>query len=274
MPSQFARRDPLVRVDEQRRIMGLLVSGLLLAGLLLYWVAVWNDWLPWLRGWGNYPQGWTWRTFPVPPLERFLPLVGVIAAIWATIIFAELSYGAPWLANRPAGNRTVVAVYLVLMVLLGWGLQLGLLGLKAGNPNQLLVERVTNRTFGGYFNHAASASTIDAFFSGYPDVFNTKICPHCHDHPPGPSLYYWLNIQAASSLPRDWQHNLANATWNLLGNDETTYFGGSLPLPVMRNTLTNAQILGAFTGGTFVLVLASMVVLPLFGLARLLKPVP
>src|SRR5436190_5598055 len=143
-PSLLARGDPAIRVDAQRRALGLLVPGVLLVGVVIYGLVVWNDWLPWLRGWGDYPQGWTWRMFPVPPLERFLPVIGAIAAIWGTIILAERSYRALWTASRPVGKRTVVAGFLLLMVLLGSVFQLSLLGPKIDNLNQLLVERVTH----------------------------------------------------------------------------------------------------------------------------------
>ena len=156
------------------------------------------------------------------------------------------------------------AAFLVVLVLLGYGLELGLLGLKAENPNQLLVDRVTNRVFTGYFNLAASATSADAFFSHYPDVFSTKICPHCHDHPPGPALFYWGSIKAAEALPAGAQRRIATAIWKLLGDSPT--------MAALRTTVTDGQAIGAFLGGSLVLLLASMLVLPLFGLARLVGP--
>jgi hypothetical protein len=264
LPVPSARRDPLAEDDAQGVALRALVLGMLVVGLVLYCLAVWFDWLPWLRGWGNYPQGWTWALYPQPPLVSFAPVVAAIAAIWAGITLAEFSYRAPWMTRNPADTRAVQFLFLVLMVFLGYALQLGLLGLKSDNPNRLLVERVTNRVFTGYFNLAASARSADALLSGYPNVFATRVCPHCHDHPPGPALYYWLNIQAAESLPADTRRNLAATTWRLLGESPGT--------TRMQQVGTDAQILGAFWGGSLILVLASLIVVPLFGLARILGP--
>jgi hypothetical protein len=136
--------------------------------------------------------------------------------------------------------------------------------LKSDNANRLLVERVTNRVFTGYFTHATTAPNLESLLSGYPQVFETTVCPHCHDHPPGPSLYYWLNIQAVATLPDDWERTLANRTWQLMGE--------SPQLSPLRNTLSHSQILSAFLGGTLILVLSAMVVLPAYGLARRLGP--
>src|SRR5919201_1608585 len=154
-PGANTRRDLVPRRDYEQATLGAMLAALLLVGLAAYALAVWFDWLPWLRGWGNYPQGWTWRTYPEPPLERFVPVALAIAGIWAVVVLAELGYGAPWLPYARVGNRTVKAFYLVVIVLLGYALQIGLLGLKGDNPQRLLVERETNRVFAGYFNLAA-----------------------------------------------------------------------------------------------------------------------
>ncbi|MFL5731660.1 MAG: hypothetical protein ACJ78Q_00550 [Chloroflexia bacterium] len=264
LPGNSATRPEAGRDGVEQAVLGTMLVGILLFGLGLYALAVWFDWLPWLRGWRQYPEGWTWRTYPVPPMERFEPVVLAVIGIWSAVLLAELGHSAPWQHNRSTGNGVVVALYLVVMIVLGYALQMGLLGLKAANAQQLLVERETNRVFSGYFNLAASTNDASTFFSRYPAVFDTKICPHCHDHPPGPGLYYWLNIRAAELLPADWRNTAANWTWDLLGTETS--------MAQLRPSLTDAQILGALSGGTLLLLLSAAVVVPLFGLARLLGP--
>ena len=240
------------------------VLGLLLGLLFLFYLAaIWFDWWPGLRGWGNYPQGWTWPTYPLPPWERFVPVIIIIAAIWSVISLTEISQRT-LLPMGSQGNRTIKATFLVGMIALGFAFQMSLLGLKAENPSALLFQRVTNRVFTGYFTLAASAPGIDTFFSKYPDVFETKTCPHCSSHPPGPALFYWLNIRAAQALPTDWQANIAYRTRQILGTDSQTQQALA--------PLSDAQIIGAMTGGTLVLLLAALIVLPLYGLARILGP--
>jgi hypothetical protein len=264
LPGEGVIPEQLPRRDYQDAAMRALPMVLSWVGLAVYALAVWFDWLPWLRGWHNYPEGWTWRIFPTPPLESFVPVILAVAGIWATALLAERVYHAPRRTHSRPGRATICALYSLLLIVLGYALQLGLLGLKAASPNQLLVERETNRVFSGYFNLAASAPSIDTVLSGYPAVFATKICPHCHDHPPGPALYYWLNIHAADLLPADLRHDLAAATRDLLGVAPS--------MAQLNSALTDAQILGAFAGGTLLLLLSAAVVIPLFGLARRVGP--
>jgi hypothetical protein len=236
---------------------------LLVGGLLLYCTAVWFDFLPWLRGWRDYPQGWTWKTYPAPPAERFIPALLTIAALWALVLTTEHVASSAWAKGRRR-RGVVVLSYLVILVALGYSLQMSLLGLKSDNPDRLLVERVTDRLFSGFFSLAASANSPDAFFSRYPQAINGRVCHHCQTHPPGPALYYWLNIQAVSVLPPQWQADLASDTWARLGD--------SRKIRQARNSLSNPETVAALWGGRLLLLFASAVVVPLFGLARLLGP--
>src|SRR3954451_12028824 len=130
LPGNSATRPEAGRDGVEQAVLGTMLVGILLFGLGLYALAVWFDWLPWLRGWRQYPEGWTWRTYPVPPMERFEPVVLAVIGIWSAVLLAELGHSAPWQHNRSTGNGVVVALYLVVMIVLGYALQMGLLGLK------------------------------------------------------------------------------------------------------------------------------------------------
>ena len=132
-------------------------------GLALYLLAVWFDWLPWLRGWRTYPEGWSWGTYPLPPLARFLPVPA-----WMTVLGGAVLLGTRLLPVAARGVRARVGrdLVLVLLVLSSYGLQIALLGLKDANAQRLLVERVTNRVFTSYFTLAAAPTThLSTFFA-------------------------------------------------------------------------------------------------------------
>jgi hypothetical protein len=231
-------------------------------GLALYLPAVWFDWLPWLRGWRTYPEGWNWGTYPIPPLARFLPVLA-----WMAVLCGAVLLGTRLLPVAARGVRARVgrALVLALLVLSSYGLQIALLGLKDAKPQRHLVVRVTKRVFTSYFTLAAAPTThLSTFFRDYPAVFNTKLCPHCHEHPPGPALFYWLVLRGSASLPAPLQHDLGAATRRLVGD--------SPALAALQPPLTDAQFVGAVAGGNLVLLLAATLVLPLYGLARLLAP--
>src|SRR4051794_27397319 len=102
-----------------------LAAGLLTVPLLLYCLAVLNDWLPDLRGWHNYPDGWTWPTYPFPPLQRFILPLGSIVGIWLAVVVAE------FLQGKALARRVLTPLFILALVIFGYALQIGLLGLKA-----------------------------------------------------------------------------------------------------------------------------------------------
>src|SRR5262249_41644334 len=157
-------------------------------------------------------------------------------------------------------RRIVTGLFLGLMVLLGYALQLGLLGLKADSAYGLLVRRVTSWHFTSYFSFAAGIPDLRTLFSGY--LSNIGTCLHCQVHPPGVTFFYWLVLRAVSIVPVEWQHGLAVSIWANLGSNPATQS--------LKYSLTDTQTLGAVAGGTLVLFLAAAIVVPLFGLASLL----
>ena len=245
-----------------RIALRLLVLAALGAALALYCLAVWHDWLPWLRGWHEYPEGWTWPTFDIPPQERFTSILVTIGAIWATILAAERISRVKWVAKRPGAVYAVIGAFFALMIVLGVTLQMGLLGLKANNANALLFQRITSRHFTSYFSFGADTPSLQPLFSGY--LHSITNCLHCQGHPPGPSFFYWVDAQVVSLLPEDWRHNLAASVWSSLGDDPRVI---SLKLS-LNDTLT----VSAYAGGLAMLLAASAIVVPLFGLARRLGP--
>src|SRR3954451_14308606 len=108
LPGNSATRPEAGRGGVEQAVLGTMLVGILLFGLGLYALAVWFDWLPWLRGWRNYPEGWTWRTFPAPPLDSFVPVLVAIAGIWAAVLLAERAYHAPRVIRARAGKLSIV----------------------------------------------------------------------------------------------------------------------------------------------------------------------
>lgn len=212
--------------------------------------AHWWDEVQGLRGWAVHPRGWSWALIDPAPLWRWLPLLGLGLA-GALLIYASVHY------------RISPRYSLLALVILGYPGQLSALWLKDPNPNQLLFERVLNRSFTGYFTSATRASAVYTFFGGYADAFAnddpaTRLCGHCRTHPPGPILFYWLPIQAVQSLPSDAQRGL----WNSLAG------GLQISVPAPLSPMPPAQAIAGALGSHLVLLGAALIVIPLYGLAR------
>jgi hypothetical protein len=251
-PAEAAYTTGVLRTRRSSLARNTALLGAGLFALVGYCLALWFDWLPDLRGWHNYPEGWTWPTYPLPPLERFVPVLCFAAAIWCAVRLAE----------RLAGRARVKALFLALLVLLGFGFQLSLMGFKSANPVGLLVERVAHRHVTSYFAFASRVTNPDFLFRNY--LAASRTCLHCQGHPPGPSVFYWLDLRLVSMLPERWQHNLATFTWQMAGT--------STRIASVRTGLNDSQTTAAILGGCLMLILASAVVVPLFGIARLLGP--
>src|SRR3954453_5143976 len=193
-----------------RRALSLLVAWSL---LLLYCAAIVFDWWPWLRGWSAPPAGWSWPLY-APPIVRLFPVAALMAAIWAVVTVADFSYlTRQWHTERRVRNATVIVVYLLAMIILGYGLQLSIIGLRGVNASLLMIERLTSATPEGFFTFAARATSLQTFFHNYPNFITEQICPGCATHPPGMALFYWFGIQTATGLPIQLRHDLANTLW-------------------------------------------------------------
>ncbi|HUS16093.1 MAG TPA: hypothetical protein VM536_13930 [Chloroflexia bacterium] len=212
----------------------------------------WWDRVQALRGWSVYPQGWAWPLIPPAPPERWLVLLAA-GLLGAAVL---------WWARDP-GHRTLLA--LAALVVLGYAGQLGALWLKHPNANQLLYDRITNRSFTGYFTTAIQTTDPARFFVGYADALAvkdpaTRLCGHCRTHPPGPILFYWLPLQAALALSPAVQTDLRQSLVLLTGITPGDY---TPPQTIVALAAAHAILLGA-----------ALLVVPLYGLARRLAGPP
>ncbi len=204
-----------------------------------------------LRGWKTFAQGgWSWPVVASPPFRRWLPMLLVAGAVLAVVVLFERRRG--WLR----GWETAVA--LLLLVAGGYGLELAALYLKNVHPSQLLYDRIVNFGFTGYFSSALSIHDGSTLSSGYLAALQQpgRLCFHCVSHPPGPILFFWLPWRALEGLPLAAQASLARWAGEFLH----VGYGGMAP----------AAAIVAMLSPHAMLLLAALVVLPLYGLARLL----
>jgi hypothetical protein len=212
--------------------------------LVLYCAAIWWDWLPWLRGWLTYPEGWSWASVRrAPPLSRYL------APLLCVGLGALLIWGFQRRVERRRGWS--VGLALAALVLCGYVWQLGLLGLKSETPSQLLVSRMSDENFTGYFTAAQRVPEFRSFFRDWRSVL--QLCGHCPTHPVGSTMYFWLLFQGVNGLPADLQQSLATSLRSALG---------------FRGQLSPGQTLTALVGGNLMLLLAALSVVPLYLLGR------
>jgi hypothetical protein len=199
-----------------------------------------------LRGWSVYPEGWFWPKLVPAPFTHWLALIGLglLGAI-----------GLRLLERRAPQSRGTTALVLVGLVAFGYAIELGTLWLKSPNVEQLLLERITDRDFTGYFSSASNIGDLSAFFAKYANTITSPTyCDHCKTHPPGPVFAYWLMLHAVYSLPLAWQYDLRDV---LLASRY-------LPNP----DLPPASVVVALVGAHVILLAAAAIVIPLYGLAR------
>ncbi|HMA34386.1 MAG TPA: hypothetical protein VKY74_07865 [Chloroflexia bacterium] len=209
--------------------------------------AHWWDKAQALRGWSVFPEGWAWPLVDPAPLARWLLLLalgglGAIGLALAERRAARQPGATPW--GALAG-----------LVGLGYALQLATLWLKQANAVQLLLDRIVNPGFTGFYTFALQAPGLSTFFGGYaPAIAIPGACGHCRTHPPGPMLAYWLPLQALEHLPAAWQQGLS----------QTLVALGGLTPPPGPPSATALALLAAHA----ILLGAAAIVLPLYGLAR------
>lgn len=231
-----------------RRLITLLAFALLGMALALYLVSIWFDWAPWLRGWKKYPDGWSWRFLEtVPRWDRFLP-AGLGLGIGALALLGLARRGT-------ARSRWRIGVGLLVLVAGVHMLELGTLALKLSRPNTLLVNRILDEDFTGYFQAAQSVQSHEEFFTDWRRLM--KACGHCTSHPTGASAFFWPLIRWAEDLPPELAESIA-------GRIQETF-------QVRTRNRTAAVVIAAFLNGQLILLLAALSVLPYYGLGRIIS---
>jgi hypothetical protein len=239
---------PLRRTIGARQI-AIAAIVVVLAGLLAwYLIAIWHDLAPWLRGWKRYPDGWSWKFLEtVPRWDRF-----TTAVLGAGVIVGSLA----WL-NRSADSaaRRRVFLGLAMLVLGTYVLQVGTLGLKLSSPNALLVQRILDEDFTGYYQAAETVQSPADFFNDWRRLINA--CGHCGGHPTGATAFYWPFIRIAHMLPSETAEALSGWIYE-----------------TFRLRVRNVDpptIIAAFSIGHLNLLLAAVSIVPYFTLGRLLS---
>ena len=169
-------------------------SALLAAATLLVLVAARRDVWPGLRGPAPYPPEWQWGYAPKPVHAR--PLVPVVVLVGGILGLAVLAF--------PAGaGRGKEAGFLLAAALLGWGMQLALLGLEPGGIAGELTRRAGSGSFTSYFKVAAGVEDAREFLSRHHELLPgfRHGALHAATHPPGPVLYYAGLLRLAARAP-------------------------------------------------------------------------
>lgn len=200
-----------------------------------------------LHGWSNNPEGWDWRRNDPVKLNT-----------WLAILFLSL-FGAAflWIEHRliKFTSRYELATILIVLIFYVYTLQIVLLSAKSANGEQLIMERIMDRNFTGYYNSALLFSDVKNYFSGYLVTMQSRdFCSHCRTHPPGPVLYYWSIYHLLNWLPPV----------------DTGLLARNIALTEQLNIslLQPDPFLTAWIGGNIILFAAATIVIPLYGLAR------
>ncbi len=204
-----------------------------------------------LRGWSNNPEGWVWEKMPPVSILRWLLLLGLAIIGTVLLISAEKLFAK----NKKFINVTIICLFIIF----GYFFQIITLDMKYPNPEQLLLNRITDKYFTGYLDSSFQFTNINDYFSNYAQTINDpKYCAHCSTHPPGPVLYYWSLHQLITALPSGWRQNSLNTI-------NTTE---ALSLP----TLDEDYLLVAWLGGNLILLITATMVIPLYAIAKKVAP--
>ncbi len=251
-----------------------------LAAVVAELLAIWFDlprkeWLhpdprnpgpPWmqfhgLRGFGTFrvDGGWETALKDAPPFSRWLPML-----LMSLVLAGGLWALERWCARRPSALRT--AASLASLTLIGYGLELSAFFLKEPKLQggaflgfgYGIYERVTEVNYSGYLNAAIElGGDSSKLFSGYSDwLSHTSSCFHCIGHPPGPIAFYWFPLQLLERLSPQWVTAVSTA---LARTFDVAV--GPYPPPAALTAMLCSQA---------ILLLAAAIVVPAYGLAKLL----
>ncbi len=165
---------------------------------VLVLVSIPFDLIPLLRGPAPYPPEWQWAFRPEGPAHALLAAAACATALLALV----LASGGTWALEHPTATRRALVAG---AVVLGCGLQVGLLAREPGHPLGTLLSRARSRSFTSYHSVAISPEARDplAFVRQHaqklPDL--GQWAKHAATHPPGPVLYYRAALAVCEASP-------------------------------------------------------------------------
>jgi hypothetical protein len=209
---------------------------ILLASVVVL-VSVPFDLIPILRGPAPYPPEWQWAYRADGPQRP--PLVAAAAALGLLALVA--ASGSPRARRHPVAGRRAL---LVGAVLLGSGLQIGLLAREPGSPLRTLLSRTRSRSFTSYHAVAISPEARDplSFLRQHAEQLPELVrsAKHAATHPPGPVLYYRALVALCEASP-----SLTDALLDAAGLPEREFH------PPATRAARAAALLGALLLGLF-----------------------
>ena len=233
----------------ETRVRSLAVAA---AASLLVLVAIPFDLVPLLRGPAPYPPEWQWAFRPGGPARPLWGAaacaLGLLGLLWAS--------GTGRARGRPAPARRALIAG---AVLLGCGLQVGLLAREPGSPLRTLLSRARSRSFTSYHTVAISPEARDpaTFLRGHATHLSewTRSAKHAATHPPGPILYYRAALGLCEASPA--------MTDGLLR-------AAGVPDREFRPPATRAARAAALLGALLLVLLGALTAWPVGALARAL----
>jgi hypothetical protein len=174
--------------------------AVILVASLVVLISLPFDLIPLLRGPAPYPPEWQWAFRPGGPSRPLLAAAACALGLLALL----LASGTARARRRPiAALRALV----IGAVLLGCGLQLGLLAREPDGPLRTLLSRTRSRSFTSYHTVAISPEARDpsSFLRHHAERLPelARSAKHAATHPPGPVLFYRASLalcEASSTL--------------------------------------------------------------------------
>ena len=211
-----------------------------------------------LRGWAN-PQGadgyngWFWfYNSAVPEGGWGWWIVWLVGGAAVLAVILEPSWRA---RSRPSRGQAALAV--AWLVVVAYQLQIGAIRLKRPDATDRIVGLIMHNGFTGYFDTARTHRHFDDLLAAYDGEGAARRGDgHAATHPPGSVIFLWLPMVAVTSLPYQYSRKLMNFT--------------AEALHIRASGMNLAGILDALLSGELILLLTALVVLPLYGCAKLI----
>jgi hypothetical protein len=214
------------------------------------------------------PKFWFWLVVLVPALAYTLLLIFSpgrvlgweraasvsLAQVWPLalgfVLYAIIGHFAFQLTQSHTRRRTM-AFFLALFFVGSIGLQIAATAVVEPYPLRGIMHRQYSQFSSGYFTVGARIADAAEFIDHFVDTAPTFPI-HPRFNPPALPLVFWASTRLASSFPTLAQ-SLAPTLRPLACFDE-------LPTP-----LSDTQILGGFIGSVIEILLATLVLVPLYG---------